>query len=278
MAKLQNALSKPWIRCILKYVDMETIKVLINKRALTVELVCRELKLRYRGTWLGFLWSMLNPLVFMAVYTLVFSQFLRVEIPKFPAFVLTGLLAWNWFSESVIMGTNCLVDHAPFLRNAIFPAQILPIVSVSVAMMNYVFALPLLFVLLIVYKAPMGWPLLALPLVMVVQFLLSLGIVFLTATFNVFLRDLWYIVRHGLTMVFFLTPVMYDLSFVPTRFQWVLKINPMTIVIDSYRRSLFYGLWPRWPHLALVLVLALILFAIGIFVFEHNKETFAEHL
>ncbi|MEN3011225.1 MAG: ABC transporter permease [Candidatus Bipolaricaulaceae bacterium] len=257
---------------------IESLVLLFSRRALIAELVRRELKLRYRGTWLGFLWTMLNPLVFMVVYTLVFSHFLRIGIPKFPAFVLTGLLAWNWFSESVMMGTNCLVDHASFLRNAIFPAHILPVVSGGAGMMTYVFALPVLFVLLIVYQAPLGWSVLALPLIMVVQFLLSLGIVYLTATFNVFLRDLRYIVQHGLLVTFFLTPVMYDLSFVPSRFQWILKINPMTIVIDSYRRILFYGVWPHWRNLALVLALALVLLAIGIVVFEHNKETFPEYL
>ncbi|MEM3486557.1 MAG: ABC transporter permease [Candidatus Methanomethyliaceae archaeon] len=249
-----------------------------RRRALVAELVRRELKLRYRGTWLGFLWTLFNPLIFMAVYTLVFSHFLRIGIPKFPAFLLTGLLAWNWFSESVMMGTSCLVDHAAFLRNAIFPAQILPVVSVGAGMMNYIFALPVLFALLLVYQTPLGWALLAFPLVMAVQFILSLGIVYFTATFNVFLRDLRYIVQHGLLVAFFLTPVMYDLSFVPARFQWLLKINPMTIIIDSYRRILFYGNWPHWRNLALVLGLALVLFAVSSAVFEHNKEIFPEYL
>lgn len=257
---------------------METLAILISRRALIAELVHRELKLRYRGTWLGFLWTMLNPLVFMVVYTLVFSHFLRIGIPKFPAFLLTGLLAWNWFSESVMMGTNCLVDHATFLRNAVFPAQILPVVSVGAGMMNYVFALPVLLVLLLVYQVPFGWTIFALPLVMAVQFLLSLGVVYLTATFNVFLRDLRYIVQHGLLVAFFLTPVMYDLSFVPARFQWILKINPMTIVIDSYRRILFYGIWPHWRNLSLVLALALVLWMIGVTVFERNREVFPEYL
>ncbi|MEM1785588.1 MAG: ABC transporter permease, partial [Candidatus Bathyarchaeia archaeon] len=258
--------------------SVETLVVTVRRGALIVELVRRELKLRYRGTWLGFFWSLLNPLIFMVVYTLVFSYFFRIGIQKFPAFLLTGLLAWNWFSESVMMGTSCIVDHAAFLRNAIFPAQILPVVSVAAGMMNYIFALPVLFALLLVYQTPLGWTLLALPFVMLVQFLLSLGIVYFTATFNVFLRDLRYIVQHGLLVAFFLTPVMYDLSFVPTRFQWLLKINPMTIVIDSYRRILFYGNWPHWRNLALLLGLALIILALGSAVFEHNRETFPEHL
>lgn len=253
-------------------------RTLVGRRSLIVELVRRELKLRYRGTWLGFLWTLLNPLVFMVVYTLVFSHFLRIGIPRFPAFLLTGLLPWTWFSESVMAGTGCLVDHSTFLRNAVFPAQVLPVVSVGAGMMNYVFSLPVLIVLLAVYQAPPGWTALALPLVMAVQFLLILSIVYFTSTFNVFLRDLRYIVQHGLLVGFFLTPVMYDLSFVPARFQWLLKINPMTIVIDSYRRLFFYGTWPHWRNLGLVLALALVLLVLGTMVFERNRETFAEYL
>ncbi|MEM1867465.1 MAG: ABC transporter permease, partial [Thermosphaera sp.] len=118
----------------------------------------------------------------------------------------------------------------------------------------------------------------ALPLVMAVQFLLILSVVYFTSTFNVFLRDLRYIIQHGLLVGFFLTPVMYDLSFVPTRFQWLLKINPMTILIDSYRRLLFYGTWPHWRNLGFVLTLALVLLVLGTMIFERRRETFAEYL
>jgi ABC-type polysaccharide/polyol phosphate export permease len=257
---------------------VQVARTVVQRRALIVELVRREVKLRYRGTWLGFLWTLINPLVFMVVYTLVLSHFLRIGIPKFPAFLLTGLLPWTWFSESVLAGTSSLVDHAAFLRNAVFPAQVLPVVSVGTGMVNYVFSLPVLFVLLAVYGVPLGWTVLALPLVMAVQFLLALSIVYFTATLNVFLRDLRYIIQHGLLVAFFLTPIMYDFSIVPARFHWVLKLNPMTIVIDSYRRVLFYGEWPYWRNLGFVVALALVLLVVGAVVFERNRESFAEYL
>lgn len=253
-------------------------RTVIRQRSLTVELVWRELKLRYRGTWLGFLWTLLNPLVFTVVYTLVFAYFLQIGIPKFPAFVLVGLLPWTWFSESVIAGTTCLVNYATFLKNAIFPAQVLPVVSVGTGMVNYIFSLPVLFLLLGIYRVPLGETVLAVPMVMAVQFLLTLGIIYVLATVNIFLRDLRYIIQHGLMAAFFLTPVMYDLSVVPAQFHWLLKINPMTIVIDSYRNVLFYGVWPHWRNLALVLGIALIVLVLGTTFFERNKESFAEYL
>jgi ABC-type polysaccharide/polyol phosphate export permease len=250
----------------------------VQRRSLIVELIRRELKLRYRGTWLGFAWTLLNPLVSTVVHTLVFSYFLRIGIPNFPAFLLSGLLPWIWFSESISSGTDCFVAHAGFLRNAVFPAQVLPVVAIGTGMMNYVFALPVLLILLQVYRIPLEWTLFALPAVMAVQFALALGIVYLTATFNVFLRDLRYIVQHVLMVAFFLTPIMYDFSVVPEQFHWILKLNPMTIVIDSYRMVLLYGTWPHWRNLGFVLALALVLVVLGSFVFQRNKEMLAEHL
>lgn len=250
-----------------------------RQRWLIIELVKRELKLRYRGTWLGFLWTMLNPLVMMVVYTLVFSTIMRIGIAKFPAFLMCGLLPWMmWFTESITTGTNCLVDHAGFLKNAVFPSEILPVVTVGVGMMNYVFSLPVLFVLLGIFHVEVGWPLFALPLVMAVQFVFTLGIVFLVATYNVFFRDLRYIVQHVLLALFFLTPIMYDFSVVPERLRWVFRLNPLTSLIDSYRNIFFYNAWPSWRNLGIVLVLGIILTFLGVWAFESNRETFAEYL
>jgi len=258
---------------------VQVARAVVQRRALITELVRRELKLRYRGTWLGFLWTMINPLVFTVVYTLVFTAFLGIGIPKFPAFLLSGLLPWMmWFTESVSSGTNCVVDHAGFLRNTVFPAEILPMVSAGTGMMNYVFSLPVLVLLLLVYGVPLGWSLVALPLIMAVQLLLVLGIVYFTATYNVYLRDLRYIVQHVLLVAFFLTPIMYDFSVVPARFHWLLKLNPMTIVIDSYRSVLFYGIWPHWRNLGFVLALSSAMVILGSMVFQANKETFVEYL
>ena len=265
------------------YVNMvsaaRVTKTVLSRWPLVVELVRRELKLRYRGTWLGFFWTLLNPLVMTVVYTLVFSTFMRIGIPKFPTFLLCGLLPWMmWFTEAITLGTNCLVDHAGFLKNAIFPSEILPVVAVGTGMMNYVFSLPVLVLLLLVFGVPLRVTVFALPVVMGVQFLFTLGIVYFTATYNVFFRDLRYIVQHILLAMFFLTPIMYDFSVIPARFQWLLKLNPMTMIIDSYRNIFFYGAWPNWENLGYVLALSLVLVTAGAWVFEANRETFAEYL
>ncbi|MBC7217951.1 MAG: ABC transporter permease [Candidatus Caldatribacterium sp.] len=259
--------------------SVRVVNTVFNRWPLVVELVRRELKLRYRGTWLGFFWTLINPLVMTGVYTLVFSTFLRINIPKFPAFLLCGLFPWMmWFAEAITMGTNCLVDHAGFLKNAVFPAEILPVVAVGTGMMNYTFSLPVLIALLLVFGVPVRLNVCALPVVMAVQFLFALGIVYFTATYNVFFRDLRYIVQHILMAASFLTPIMYDFSVVPVQFQWLLKLNPMTTVISAYRNIFFYGAWPNWRNLGLVAALSVVLLVFSAWVFERNREIFAEYL
>jgi len=255
------------------------MQTLWTRRALIAELVRRQIKLRYRGTWLGFVWTLLNPLVFMVVYTLVISQFLKVAIPRFPAFVLCGLLPWTmWFAEGLNSGTSSVVDHGSFLRNAVFPSEVLPVAAVAAGMVNFVFSLPVLLVIFVAQGVSLQSTVVALPIVMLAQFMLMVGPVYLTACLEVFLRDVRFIVQHGLMVMFFLTPIVYDFSVVPPAFHWVLKLNPMTIVIDGYRQVLYYGAWPNWRNLGLVMVLGLLLFLGGASIFTRKKGSFAEYL
>ncbi|MCX5994129.1 MAG: ABC transporter permease [Chloroflexi bacterium] len=251
----------------------------VRQRWLIVELTKRELKLRYRNSFLGFLWTLANPLVFMVVYTLVFSYFLKIGTANYPAFLVTGLLPWMmWFSDSVIAGTSCLVDHGAFLRSSVFPSDVLPIVAVCTGMMNYIFALPVMLLLVLFFQIDLGWSLLALPVVMATQFLLTLGIVFLTSTINVFVRDMRYLIGHFLMIAVFMTPVMYDFSSLPARFQRILALNPLAVIINSYRNVFFYNAWPSWRGLGCVALLAVVLIAGATQIFDRNREVFPEYL
>lgn len=257
---------------------MDSARVIGQNRWLILELVKREVKLRYRGTWIGFFWSLLNPLIMTAVYTLVFAFFLRFAIPKYPAFLFCGLLPWMWFSEAISTGTNCFVDRSAFLRDTIFPSAILPVTSIATSMMNFLFSLPVLLIILLAFHVTLGWNLMALPLIMAVQFLFTLGIVFFLGTYNVFFRDLRYIVQHVLLAGSFLTPVMYDYSVVPARYQWILKLNPMTHVINDYRSIFFHSMYPDWRDLGLVFALSIGLVVLGLWAYQTHKESFAEYL
>lgn len=258
---------------------VDVARNIVRQRSLIVELTKRELKLRYRNSFLGFLWTLVNPLVFMVIYTLVFHYFLGVKGEKFPAFLVSGMLPWTmWLAESVPSGTSCLVDHGAFLRSSVFPSDILPVVAVSTGMMNYVFALPVMFLLLLFFRIDLGWEILALPIIMAVQFLLTLSIVYLTSTLNVFVRDMRYLVQHFLMIAMFMSPVLYDFATLPPRFQRILSLNPLATVVSSYRSIFYYGAWPDWRRLAYVTLFALALLCVSTQVFSRNREVFAEYL
>ncbi len=257
---------------------VRTIKTCLNRRWLIYVLVMHNLKLRYRGSAIGFLWTLLNPLLFMGIYTLVFSKFFRFDIPKYPVFLLSGLIAWTWFTEAVNVGVNSVVGNAGFIKSSIFPSEILPAVSVATAMMNFVFALPLLFLFLAIYHIDMGYVLLSLPLIMAVHFILTLGIVSIVATLNVFFRDIQYLINHILLALFFLTPVFYELRIIPERFHTIMKLNPLSTLINSYRSVLFYNQFPDWQNLGYLLLIALAFLWVGSWVFESQKEVFAEYV
>jgi ABC-2 type transport system permease protein len=133
-------------------------------------------------------------------------------------------------------------------------------------------------VLLLAFGIPLGITMLALPVIMAVQFLFTLGIVYFTATYNVFFRDLRYIVQHILTALFFLTPIMYDFSIIPPKFHVFLNLNPLTHIIDAYRNVFFYKIWPTWDKLGYVLALSVLLVFLGAQIFERHREVFAEYL
>jgi lipopolysaccharide transport system permease protein len=254
------------------------LKSVSEHRWLIIELVKREVKVRYRGTWLGFFWSLLNPLIMTVVYTLVFVFFLHVDVPKYPVFIFCALLPWTWFNEAMILGTDCLISRPAFVRDAIFPTEILPITSLATSMMNYVFSIPILLIAVLVFRVPFGWSLLTLPLIMAVQFAFTVGIVYILATFNVFFRDLRYIVQNLLMALFFLTPVMYDVNAVPEPFRTLLKFNPMEHVINNYRAVFYYNTWPDWRDTGIVVAISLLLIFLGVKAFETYRESFAEYL
>jgi ABC-2 type transport system permease protein len=254
------------------------IKTIWQRRSLLVELVKRDVKLRYRGTWLGFLWSLLNPLIMTVVYTLVFVFFLHIDIPNYSVFLFCALLPWSWFNEAIMAGTDCFITRSGFVRDAIFPTVILPISSIASSMMNYVFSLPILVIAVIAFRVPVGWSLLTLPLVMAVQFLFTSGIVFILATFNVFFRDLRYIIQNLLMALFFLTPIMYDIHTVPESFWIIFKLNPMEHIINDYRSIFYYNTWPDWGDTGIVLAISIVLIGLGLWAFETRRESLAEYL
>jgi lipopolysaccharide transport system permease protein len=254
------------------------IHELIRYRSLVNSLVARELKARYRGSFLGFLWTFLNPLLLLGVYALVFNIYLRIQIEHYAGFMFAGLLPWIWFSSALMEGTLSITSGGSLVTKVLFPSQVLPMVKILASLINYLLSLPILFTFLWLMGVYQGWPLLWLPVIVVLHLLFILGLVLILAGINVFFRDVQHILANLLTLWFFLTPILYPLAQVPPPFnKWVL-LNPMAQITLAYQDIFFYNRQPDLRILPVFLVLAVILSGVGMVFFERYKETFAEKI
>lgn len=239
-------------------------------------LVSRELKTRYRGSVLGFLWTFLNPLLLLLVYALVFSVYMRIQMDNYAAFMFTGLLPWIWVDACLSDGAGSIVNGGPLVTKVTFPLQVLPTVRVISALFNYLLGLPILFGFLLFRGVMPTWNLLWLPLIILCLGMLLWGLALLLATANVFLRDVQHILKNLTTLWFFLTPILYPMSQVPAGFRLFMELNPMALAMMAFQDVCFFGRAPDMTHLAILGGLGLAASLIGILVFDRYKESFAE--
>ncbi|MGQ9617549.1 MAG: ABC transporter permease [Candidatus Aminicenantia bacterium] len=261
---------------------------LIRYRALIQSLVSRELKARYRGSFLGFLWSFLNPFLLLCVYTIVFGLILRPRDPSFPTplsyalFLFTGLLPWIWFSSSILESSNVLMVNSGLIKKIMFPAEILPIAVVTTNLVNFVLGLPILFFFYLIFGHKFTLWFLFLPLCIITQLIFTLGLSLIVAPFSVLFKDLQNIIANVITLWFFSTPIIYPFSFPAIQKSPLLKLylllNPMTHVIESYHYSLFYGSLPHWKKISVTFIISLILFLIGYAIFDKLRDTVTEEV
>jgi lipopolysaccharide transport system permease protein len=246
-------------------------------RWLLYELLLRDLKLRYRGSALGFAWTILNPVLFMLVYTLVFSVFLRVGVRDFPIYLLTGIIAYNWFSVAISSSLTAIPDGRMYVGQTIFPIEMLVFVPVLSNGINFVLSLVLLMPFAF-YFGHAGWGVLALPLLIAIELCMTLGLAFIGATFNVFFRDLQQLVGYVLSALFFLTPIFYSRRSVPANLQFIVTFNPVAALIDGYQRVLYYGGLPGLRTTLFAALFGAIILGVGVACFDRYREVFSEYI
>ena len=251
---------------------------LIYLRDLLKELVVREMKLRYKRSLLGIVWTLLNPLAQLLVFNFVFRYVLPLQIPNYAAFLFTGLLAWNWFQASMLTGTGGIVDNRELVKRPGFPPVILPIVSVTTNLIHFLLALPVLLLFLLLNGFRLNGAILFLPALLAVQFLLTVGLVYLFAAVHVTLRDTQYLLGIALMLGFYLTPVLYDLGSVPERFHWAYWLNPLAAIISSYRSILLNGELPGNLSMLYLVVISLLALWAGYRLFVKVSDRFIEEL
>jgi ABC-type polysaccharide/polyol phosphate export permease len=275
----------------------EGLSNLVRHRVLIQSLVMRELKARYRGSVGGYLWSFFNPLLLLAVYFVVFTTVFSPPQAEFgdtqpyALFLFCGLLPWTWFASSLSDAANSLIAGGNLIKKLIFPAEVLPVVSVLANGVHFLLGLPVYLAFWLAFK-PEGLSVHALwlPLVIFTQLVLSLGLGLILAALAVHFRDIRDILANALTLWFFLTPIIYsrqflqeradavDATWVPKVVARVLDLNPMTHVMDGYHRAIFEGTLVPWKRLPVTLAVAVVILLVGYGLFDRLRDSFPEEV
>jgi lipopolysaccharide transport system permease protein len=254
---------------------------LFRYRLLIHSLVARELKARYRGSVLGFFWSFINPLLLLLTYWLVFSLVLSGMRPQsvtpYFLFLFCGILPWTWFSSSIAQAAGVLIAGGNLIKKVLFPAEVLPIVAVLSNMVHFLLGLPILLFFL-AYKGKLTLTALLLPLPLLVQLVLTLGLALLVSALTVHFRDIQDLLSHILQVWFFLTPIIYYYGDMSGPIRSVLRLNPMTHVLVAYQEILFQGRFEHVAGLAAAAVVAVIVFLVGALLFDRLRDTLAEEV
>ena len=261
---------------------LRNLRQLVRYRGLIQSLVARELKARYRGSVLGFLWSFINPLLLLLIYTLVFAVVLpgthSKETEPFALFMFCGILPWTWLASSLLESSNALLAGGNLIKKVLFPAEILPLVSVLANMVHFFLGLPILVGFLIYYRrAPDALDLVWFPVAVLVQLVFTTGLALILSALTVHFRDIRDLLSNLLTLWFFSTPIIYSIQEAPGLGKRVLNFNPMTHLIVSYQEILFFsGPIGHWKWLLSLGGASIALFLAGFWLFDRLRDSFAE--
>jgi lipopolysaccharide transport system permease protein len=258
--------AKQWLDEVIAYSELLT------------NLVARDLKTKYRGSFFGIFWSLLNPLLLMVVYTLVFSVIVRVNIHPYAIFLLSGLVPWNAFAQSLTMATTSVLDNKGIVTKVAFPLQLLPLSAVLANSVNFVINIGLLFVLTLIFHVGLAVTMLLVPVLVLLQVAFTFGVGSMLAAAQVYFRDVQYFLTILITAWFFLTPVVYSVDLVPHRLRAILAINPMAWDVASFQDVWFYGRLPNWTYFAGFLAVSLLSLLVGIVLYGRLSQRFAEEV
>lgn len=240
--------------------------------------VKKEIRGKYKGSFLGVIWSFMNPLLMVLVYAIVFPYIMRVQEGNYLIFLITAIIPWNFFTTVISQGTTTVIANANIIKKVYFPREILPISVVASGLVNFLISCIIIFMFLMFSGVGFSFYILLLPLLILIQFILSLGIVFILSAINVYVRDVEYIMNFVIMMLFYATPILYSLTLIPERIRFIFYLNPMAHIINAYRDVLYYQQMPHMLNLAIVGIASIVLLFVGYSIFKKLERGFAEEV
>lgn len=258
------------------------LRKLALQRNLIWNFVRRDLRTRYVGSLMGLFWAVIHPLVLLAAYSFVFSIVFQVRpyqsaTENFAIYLFCGILPWLFFQDTLARSSTSVIDHSHLIRKAVFPSEILPVSVLLSNLVTHLIGLAL-FILVLLAAGLLSWSLLWLPLYVAGLMILCLGLGWLAAALQVFLRDTAQILSVLLVFWFWFTPVFYSLDQVPERYRFLLGLNPLSMVVHGYRSCLLEGRHPDWVGLGMLWLMAVCAFVVGGLVFRSTKREFVDVL
>ncbi len=258
---------------------MNKLKEIYEYRLMIYSLVKRDLRGKYKGSVLGFMWTFVNPLLQLLVYNMVFSIIMKAGVDKFYLYLFVGLIPWLFFSAAITGGSTCIIAQKDLIKKIRFPREIIPISFVTSQFVNMLLS----FIVVIAVSLISGVKLtvagiLCLPVIMIVEYLMALGIALISSSLTVYFRDLEHILAIVAMAWLYATPICYPESMVPEKYLSLYRLNPVTPIVNAYRDVLYYGRTPDLRTLILAVLIGIVTVLLGILIFGRLQRRFAEEL
>lgn len=259
-------------------INMNVFKEIYNYRELLKTNIKKEIRGKYKGSWLGVLWTFLNPLLMLAVYAFVFPYILRVNVDNYTIFMIVALIPWNFFTTAIQSGTGSVVANGNILKKVYFPREIIPISITTSQLVNFLITCIIMAVFIIFSGVGFSVHALLFPLLVLIQYILILGLTFILSALTVFVRDIDHFVSVILMLGFYATPIVYQGEMLPKKFQIFLKLNPMAQLVEAYRSILYYHRLPDMTMLVIWGLGSVALLVVGYLIFKKLEKSFVEEL
>ncbi|MEI2395812.1 ABC transporter permease [Paenibacillus phytohabitans] len=251
---------------------------LISYKQMIKSLVLSDLRTRYKGSVLGFLWTFLNPLLMLLVYTIVFSTIMRFDMPNYTIYMFIGLLPWMNFSSSILSSSSVIIRNSNLIKKIYFPHEVLPLSTVLGGIVNYLFGLIIMFIAIFISGMTISIHVLYFPVILFLLFLLMFALTLLFSSLNVYFRDLEHILGAIVMAWFYFTPVIYPSNVIPEKYQYLFNINPMKPIIDSLQDIFYYHRTPELSGLLQSFIYNVILLIVSWVIFRKLSRRFAEEV
>ncbi len=250
----------------------QLIAEIYQNRELIWVLALKELRVRYKRSALGFLWALLNPLLMMIILAVVFSTVMRIAVPRYAIFLLSALLPWTFFSQSLAYSVESLVGNADLLKKVRIAKSVFPVAAVLSNIINFLLSMIPLLLLLAILRFPLHWTWVYLPVPMLSLILFTLGCSFFFSIANVFFRDMSHIIQILLSAWFYFSPVIYSLDFVPDRYRFFFRLNPMLYILNGFRMAIYYGQLPTWQSMSMSFGCGAVTLLLGYAIFRRYQD------